>query len=66
MLVLTRCKGEKIVLPELGITVQVVRVRGRAVRLGVTAPPEVKILRGELLGGDSLSTFPEGRPLPSA
>lgn len=48
MLVLTRKEGETIVMPELGITFQVLKLKGGGVSVGVTAPPAVKILRGEL------------------
>jgi carbon storage regulator len=33
-----------------GITLTVVEIRGSQVRIGVTAPPNVHILRGELAG----------------
>ena len=49
MLVLTRRVNEKIVLPSLGVTVQVLSVSRGAVRLGVAAPAEVKVFREELL-----------------
>jgi carbon storage regulator CsrA len=52
MLVLSRRPQETIVLPTLNVTVQVLGVKAGAVRLGVTAPPEVKVLRGELTGRD--------------
>src|SRR5689334_819088 len=48
MLVLSRRTGEKIVLPTLGITVEVVDVKGGAVRLGIDAPPDVRIMRQEI------------------
>ena len=47
MLVLSRKIGEKIVIGE-GIVVTVLEVKGRQVRLGLEAPPEVSIWRGEL------------------
>jgi carbon storage regulator len=49
VLVLSRRVGEEIVIPEYGITVTIVGVRGRTVRLGITAPPNVPILRGEIV-----------------
>ena len=52
MLVLSRRLKEKVVLPSLGVTIEVLAVNGRAVRLGVQAPPGVRILRQELLGPD--------------
>ena len=48
MLVLSRRVQETIVLPTLNVTVQVLGVKNGAVRLGVDAPPDVKVLRGEL------------------
>jgi carbon storage regulator CsrA len=48
MLVLTRRPNESIVIPALGVTVRVLAVRGGRVRLGVEAPREVVVLRGEL------------------
>src|SRR5262249_51370645 len=50
MLVLSRRLHEKVVLPGLGITVQVVDIRRGAVRLGIEAPPGVTALREELVG----------------
>ena len=48
MLVLSRRPEEEIVFPELGISVKVIRTKGNEVRLGITAPNSVRILRGEL------------------
>jgi carbon storage regulator len=48
MLVLSRRVGEKILFPEQNIVVQVLAVKGGAIRLGIDAPPEVKVFREEL------------------
>jgi carbon storage regulator CsrA len=48
MLVLTRKPHEKITLPTVGATIEVVRIKGGAVRLGINAPPDVPVLRAEL------------------
>jgi len=48
MLVLSRKKGEKIVIPEHGITIQVVEARGDKVRIGIDAPRDVAVHRGEV------------------
>ena len=48
MLVLSRREAEKVLFPTLGITVEVTRVQGKTVRLGIDAPHEIRILRGEL------------------
>ncbi|MGV3485235.1 MAG: response regulator [Planctomycetaceae bacterium] len=55
MLVLSRKEQESIVFPNLGIRVQVTRVRGKAVSIGVEAPDEVRVLRGELHQSDEAS-----------
>ncbi len=47
MLVLSRKVGERIVLDNR-IVVTVLEVKGRQVRLGFEAPPDVSIWRGEL------------------
>jgi len=49
MLVLTRKVGEKVVIGG-NITLTVVKVDGNQVRLAFDAPPEVRILRNELVG----------------
>jgi carbon storage regulator len=48
MLVLSRKKQESIVIGG-GITITVLDCEGSRVRLGITAPAEVKVLRLELL-----------------
>jgi carbon storage regulator len=72
MLVLSRKRGEKIVVPQCSMTVTVVELQGSTVRLGISAPPEVAVHREELwrqiqdegsqsakndLGHDSLEAF---------
>ena len=47
MLVLSRKVGEKLVING-NITVEVVRIQGNRITLGLVAPSDVKILRGEL------------------
>jgi carbon storage regulator CsrA len=64
VLVLTRRPNEKIVLPGLGVTLQVLAVKGRIVRLGFEAPSDVKVVRKELLAESQASappTNPAGR-----
>jgi carbon storage regulator len=50
MLVLSRRKDEGIVISD-GITITVSEIRGDRVRLAISAPDSVRILRGELLDG---------------
>ena len=47
MLVLSRRRGEKIVIGD-DITIEVVEVRGDKVRLGIVAPKEVTVHREEV------------------
>jgi carbon storage regulator len=47
MLVLSRKLGEQIVLPDCDVTVTVLGVSGRRVRLGVVAPPSTPVHRRE-------------------
>jgi len=48
MLVLTRKQNEKIRIGD-NITITVVRMKGKSVRLGIEAPNSVNVLRGELV-----------------
>ncbi len=48
MLVVSRKLNQTIVFPSLGIQLKVLRVAGKTVHIGVDAPDEVQILRGEL------------------
>ena len=47
MLVLSRKAGEQVVI-DSNITFQIIRIQGNRVTIGISAPAEVKILRGEL------------------
>jgi carbon storage regulator CsrA len=48
MLVLSRRTNEKLLLPDIDVTVQVVSIRPGQVRLGIDAPPHVQVLRAEI------------------
>jgi len=48
MLVLTRKQSEKIQIGN-NITITVIRMKGKSVRLGIEAPADVNVLRGELV-----------------
>jgi carbon storage regulator CsrA len=63
VLVLSRRLQEKIVLPGLGVTIEVVAVQPGVVRLGIDAPPEVTILRSELF--ERAAEWEEPEPLPA-
>jgi len=47
MLALTRKVGERIVIGD-NIVVTVVSIKGDSIRLGIEAPKEIKIYRGEI------------------
>lgn len=48
MLVLTRKPGEKIVIDQ-NIEITVIEVRGGKIRLGIEAPKDVPVHRGEVM-----------------
>lgn len=47
MLVLSRKKNEQIVI-DGNIEIEILQIKGNTVRLGIKAPRNVKVLRGEL------------------
>lgn len=49
MLVIRRREGETIEIPEIGLTIEVLQTASGQVKLGIAAPRDVKVLRGELL-----------------
>ena len=48
MLILTRRVDERVLIGK-DITIQVIQIRGGQVRLGIAAPPDMKVYREELL-----------------
>jgi carbon storage regulator CsrA len=59
MLVLSRKENEEVLFPNLGISVRITRIEGKKVRVGIDAPNDVSILRGELAPGfDALEPEP--------
>lgn len=66
MLVLSRRTNERIVFPGLDVSVQVLSLCRGKVRLGVDAPPQVEVIRGELpnrtaeWGEEEISGAPSG------
>jgi carbon storage regulator CsrA len=52
VLVLTRRENEKILLPDLGVTVELMSVSGNRARLGISAPAAIRILREEVAANE--------------
>lgn len=57
MLVLSRRQDQRILFPHLNISVEILQVKGSTVRLGIQAPPDVRVLREELQQGSG--AFPQ-------
>lgn len=49
MLVLSRKVGEQICIPQFDIVLTIVEINGRRVRLGITAPEKIAVVRKELI-----------------
>jgi carbon storage regulator len=64
VLVLSRKIGERIIVPDCGLSVTIVSVKGNTVRLGIEAPAEVGVYREELLVNDA-GPVRKGIPLKS-
>lgn len=62
MLVLTRKPQEKIQIGD-NITITVIKTKGSGVRLGIEAPADVPVLRGELVA--ARETFSEQQEQPA-
>src|SRR5262245_28116906 len=60
MLVLSRRVNERLLIPCIQTTVQVIAARPTGVRLGIEAPPEVTVLRAEL-AAESVQEAPKVR-----
>ena len=63
MLVLTRKHGEQIRIGD-NITITVLRMKGKAVRLGIEAPADQSVLRGELAFEERPAPAPTGGAAP--
>lgn len=48
MLVVSRRIGEEILVPQFGIVFRILEVRGNKVRVGITAPSDIRVQRREL------------------
>jgi carbon storage regulator CsrA len=63
MLVLSRRPQEKVVIPAVGTTIQVVSVKPGVVRLAFDAPPHVKVFREEVLARAGASSDADADPV---
>lgn len=50
MLVLSRKAGEQIHVPDCGLTIRVIDIRGNRVRIGIAAPQGIGVYREEVWG----------------
>lgn len=48
MLVLSRKVKQTISLPDLGIEFEILQVKGGTVKVGIQAPRDIRVVRGEL------------------
>jgi len=49
VLVLSRKIGERIIVPDCGLSITIVSVKGNTVRVGIEAPADIGVYREELL-----------------
>lgn len=61
MLVLSRKENQRVLFPNLGITCEIVKIAGNAVRVGIDAPDDVRIVREEIAGTDVLEQAQQTR-----
>lgn len=62
MLTLTRKPGERIII-DGGITLVVVKIKPNSIQLGIEAPADLRIARGEVVDGWHLEPQTEPREL---
>ena len=48
MLVLSRGNRERIVFPSLGISIEIIKIAGNRVRVGIDAPSDIAVHRSEV------------------
>lgn len=59
MLILSRKQNQRILFPSLDITIEILRVSGNAVKVGVEAPSSVRVLRDEVVDSAELEGITE-------
>lgn len=61
MLVLSRKENQRVLFPNLGITCEIVKIAGNAVRVGIDAPGDVRILREEIADDQAMQEAEQAR-----
>lgn len=59
MLVLSRKEKDRILFPDLGVAIEFLRLAKNQLRVGIDAPPEVHVLRGELADAEEVKQIAE-------
>lgn len=59
MLVVSRKENERIVFPTIGASIELLQLKGNIARIGIDAPRELPILRGELVDENTPQYDPE-------
>jgi carbon storage regulator CsrA len=55
MLVITRREGEQITIGDRDVVITIVRVHGKRVRVGITAPKEIRVARHKAVPATAIS-----------
>ena len=63
MLVLSRKRGEEVVIPSLNIAIRLIEIRGDRARLGIDAPSHIGVHRKEVWA--RMQEWDAEAPLPS-
>jgi carbon storage regulator len=65
VLVLSRKSGEEVLIPELGISIKIVGIHGKQVRIALSAPPSVRLYRAEIWKRIREAQSAAAQPLPT-
>lgn len=66
MLVLSRKPEQTIRFPNLGITIDILQVNGKTVKVGIDAPRDISVLRGEIAQATSTNESVPGNDSPQS
>lgn len=62
MLILARREKQKVLFPDLGISIEVLRINSNGVKIGIDAPSDVSILRNELHEANQQARYEKKTP----